>query len=44
MMAMLGGRERTRHEFEDLLTGAGFRLVQIVDTNTPLSIIEATLR
>jgi hypothetical protein len=44
MMVMLGGRERTRHEFADLLAGAGFRLVQIVDTNTPLSVIEATLR
>jgi len=44
MMVMLGGRERTRYEFEDLLTSAGFRLIQIVDTNTPLSVIEATLR
>lgn len=44
MMVMLGGRERTRHEFEDLLAGAGLRLVQIVETNAPLSVIEATLR
>jgi hypothetical protein len=42
MLGMLTGRERTRQEFTDLCASAGFRLDRIVETATPLSVIEAT--
>jgi O-methyltransferase domain len=44
MLAMLGGKERTADEFEQLLSSAGFTLDRIVPTPSPFSFIEATLR
>ena len=42
MLFTVGGRERTRAEFADLLARAGFRLSRGVETATPMmSIIEA---
>ena len=43
MLGMLTGRERTLQEFDELLSGAGFRLERVVDNATPLSILEAVL-
>jgi hypothetical protein len=47
MLVMTGGRERTKKEYEKLLSGAGFRLDRVVETPAmgmmcPLGIIEAT--
>lgn len=36
-----GGRERTEHEFRELLAGAGFALESLITTASPLCIIEA---
>jgi len=41
MLILLGSRERTREQYEALLRQAGFKLVRIVPTREPLSIIEA---
>jgi hypothetical protein len=40
MMVLTGGRERTRDEFSALFAEAGFRLLSVTPTATPLSIIE----
>jgi hypothetical protein len=42
MLGMLSGRERSAEEYDELLRSAGFSLERIVETCTPLSIIEAT--
>ena len=42
MLLTLGGRERTREDFANLLYRAGFRLDRVVDTVTPISIVEAS--
>jgi O-methyltransferase domain/Dimerisation domain len=42
MLVTVGGRERTRADYAKLLSQAGFRLNRIVDTVTPVSIVEAT--
>jgi SAM-dependent methyltransferase len=42
MLVLLGGRERTKVEYHDLLMAAGFRLDRIVPTRSPFSVIEAT--
>jgi hypothetical protein len=42
MLGMLTGRERTREEFDELFRSAGFTLDRVVETPTPLSILEAT--
>jgi hypothetical protein len=42
MMVLTGGRERTREEFAALFAEAGFRLVSVTPTATPLSVIEGT--
>ena len=42
MLVMTGGKERTAAEFEELFASAGFRLDQIVQTPTPLPVLEAT--
>jgi len=42
MMAITGGQERTRAQFEALLRRAGLRLNRVVATACPLSIVEAT--
>lgn len=36
-----GGRERTEHEFRELLAGAGFALTRVISTGSPLSMLEA---
>jgi hypothetical protein len=43
MLAVTGGRERTRHEYEALLLAAGFRMERMVETASPFSIIEAVV-
>lgn len=40
MMVLLGGKERTSAEFEDLLTSNGFTDVKVTPTGSPLSILE----
>lgn len=42
MLVVAGARERTADEYGRLLDQAGFRMNRIVDTVSPLSIIEAT--
>ncbi|HKU67598.1 MAG TPA: methyltransferase [Candidatus Baltobacteraceae bacterium] len=44
MLAMLGGRERTREEFAQLLERAGLHLDRVIATGAPESILEATPR
>jgi len=41
MLVMTGGKERTESEFRDLLQAAGFRLLRVIPTDLPPSIIEA---
>lgn len=41
MLVTAGGRERTRGEYANLLARTGFRLTRVIDTVTPLSIVEA---
>jgi len=42
MLAVVGGRERKRSEYEALLGEAGFHLQRVVPTGTGMDIIEAT--
>ncbi|XXF80542.1 methyltransferase [Myxococcaceae bacterium GXIMD 01537] len=42
MLVMLGGRERTREEFEVLLREAGYRLERVLPTHSPFFLLEAT--
>jgi hypothetical protein len=42
MLVAVGGKERTRAEWTDLLRRAGFRLDRVFHTATPVSIVEAT--
>ncbi|CDO89273.1 hydroxyneurosporene-O-methyltransferase [Mycobacterium triplex] len=42
MLVVAGARERTVDEYGELFDRAGFRLNRVVDTVSPLSIIEAT--
>ena len=41
MLVMTGGKERTEREFDQLLSAAGFKLVRVIPTELPTSIIEA---
>jgi len=41
MMAFVGGKERTRSEFQQLLHSAGFALERIIPTRSPLCLLEA---
>ena len=41
MLLNLGARERTATEYRDLLSQAGFRMTQVVQTASPLSVVEA---
>jgi C-methyltransferase len=41
MLLNLGARERTAAEYRDLLSRAGFRMTRVVQTATPLSVVEA---
>lgn len=43
MLVMTGGKERTESEFRDLLQAGGFRLLRVIPTDLPPSIIEAQL-
>jgi hypothetical protein len=41
MLVVLGGRERTVAEYPQLLEAAGLKLMRILPTASPLSILEA---
>jgi hypothetical protein len=41
MMVMTGGRERTEAEFKSLLAASGFKLMRVIRTASPVSVIEA---
>jgi len=41
MLVMTGGKERTQAEFDQLLAAAGFKLLKVIPTELPPSIIEA---
>ena len=41
MLVMTGGKERTAKEFEALLNATGFKVLQVIPTDQPTSIIEA---
>ena len=41
MLLNLGARERTAAEYEALLSQAGFRMTRVVQTASPLSVVEA---
>jgi len=41
MLLNLGARERTATEYRDLLNQAGFEMIRVVPTASPLSVIEA---
>lgn len=43
MLVMTGGKERTEKEFEVLLAAAGFRLLRVIPTDLPTSIVEAAV-
>ena len=42
MLVTVGGRERTRADYKKLFGQTGFRLDRVIDTVTPISIVEAT--
>lgn len=44
VLAMVGGRQRTRQEYATLLDRAGFALTREIDTNAGVSILEAETR
>lgn len=41
MLALTGGRERTREEYGALLERAGFRLARVIPTASPFAVLEA---
>lgn len=41
MLVMTGGKERTEKEFTKLLSAAGFKLLRVIPTDLPTSIVEA---
>lgn len=41
MLVMTGGKERTEKEFAELLSAAGFKLLRVIPTELPTSIVEA---
>jgi SAM-dependent methyltransferase len=41
LMLLVGGRERTAQQYSELLASAGFKLVRVVPTASPVSIVEA---
>jgi hypothetical protein len=43
MLTMMGGKERTGPEWRELLEGARFTGIQIHQTGTPFSVIQATV-
>lgn len=42
MLVTVGGKERTRDDYAALLRRAGFRLDRVIDSVTPISIVEAS--
>jgi hypothetical protein len=42
MLALLGGRQRSRQEYAALLQRAGFALLRAIDTGADIAILEAT--
>jgi hypothetical protein len=42
MLAVTGGRERTRAQFAELLERAGFRLERVLPTRSEYSLVEAS--
>jgi len=42
MLTLINGKERTRREFENLLTSGGFRLDKVIDIGLDTSIMEAS--
>jgi len=42
MLALITAKERTRREFEALLTSSGFRLDRVIEVGHSTSIIEAS--
>ena len=42
MLAVTGGRERTRDQYEKLLAEAGFELQRVVPTRSSYFVVEAT--
>jgi O-methyltransferase domain/Dimerisation domain len=44
MLAMMGGKERTGTEWRELLAAAGFTGIGIRNTDTPFSVIQATVK
>ncbi len=43
MLALLGGRQRTRQEYEALLDQSGFRLEREIDTDAGIAILEVAI-
>lgn len=43
MMALFGGRQRTRAEYDALLRAAGFSLLRVIETPARISILESVL-
>jgi hypothetical protein len=41
MLLILGARARTAEEYRDLLGRAGFTMTRVVQTASPLSVVEA---
>ena len=41
MLTLPGGQERTEEEYRQLLAKAGFRLTQVVPTESAVSVVEA---
>jgi len=41
MLVMTGGKERTEKEFAQILSPAGFKLLRVIPTEVPTSIVEA---
>jgi hypothetical protein len=41
MLVITGGQERTEAEYGNLLDRANFRLVKVVPTESPASVVEA---
>jgi hypothetical protein len=42
MLTLVGGLQRTREEYDALLSRAGFKLVRVHPTHSDVSIIEAS--
>jgi hypothetical protein len=43
MLAITGGRERTKEEYDSLLAGSSFKLTRLIPTKYPISMVEAVV-